>query len=73
MKMTHDMGFEKIEFSVNGKIYVYDEKFSGYNPTQKEIEYQFDLIEGENTVIIVAISTEGTEATYKGKCNYTAE
>ena len=73
MKMTHDMGFEKIEFSMNGKIYVYDNKFSGYDPTQKEIEYQFDLKEGENTVIIVAVSTEGTDATYKGKCNYTAE
>ena len=73
MKMSHDMGFEKIEFSVNGKIYTYDENFSGYDATQKEIEYQFDLNEGENTVIIIAISTEGTENIYKGKCNYTAE
>ena len=73
MKMTHDMGFEKIEFSVNGKVYTYDSNYSGYDSTQKEIEYYFDLQEGENTVIIIAITTEGTQATYKGKCNYTAE
>ena len=73
MKMSHDMGFEKIEFSVNGKVYTYDSNYSGYDSTQKVIEYYFDLQEGENTVIIIAISTEGTQATYKGKCNYTAE
>lgn len=73
MKMSHDMGFEKIEFSVNGQIYTYDKNFSGYDSTQKEIEYYFDLKQGENTVIIVAVSTEGTEATYKGKCDYTEE
>ena len=73
MKMSHDMGFEKIEFSVNGEIYTYDKNFSGYDATQKEIEYKFELKEGENIVIIIAVSTEGTEATYKGKCTYTAE
>ena len=73
MKISHDMGFEKIEFSVNGQIYTYDKTFAGYDATQKEIEYQFDLQEGENTVVIVAISNEGTDATYMGKCNYTEE
>ena len=73
MKISHDMGFEKIEFSVNGQVYTYDENFAGYDATQKEIEYQFDLKEGENTVVIVAISNEGTDATYMGKCDYTAE
>ncbi len=73
MKITHDMGFKKIEFTVNGQEYVYDENFSGYNPEQKEISYKFDLKTGENTVIIHAISTEDTEDTYRGKCNYTAE
>lgn len=72
MKMTHDMGFKSIEFTVNGQEYVYDENFPGYNSEQKEISYKFDLQEGENTVIIHAISTEETEATYRGKCNYTA-
>lgn len=73
MKITHDMGFKKIEFNVNGQEYVYDENFSGYNPEQKEISYKFDLKTGQNTVIIHAISAEDTEDTYRGKCNYTAE
>ena len=64
---------QKIEFTVNGQVYIYDENYSDYNPEQKEISYKFDLKEGENTVIIHAISTEDTEATYKGKCNYTQE
>ncbi|MDO5556381.1 MAG: hypothetical protein Q4G09_07270 [Clostridia bacterium] len=73
MKITHDMGFEKVEFSINGKIYTYDKNFSGYDSTKQEIEYQFSLKEGENIVIITAVSTEGTQEIYKGKCNYTAE
>lgn len=73
MKISHDMGFEKIEFSINGKIYKYNEEFSGYDSTKKEIEYKFNLVEGENTVIIIAVSTEETEAVYKGKCNYSIE
>lgn len=73
MKMTHDMGFEKIEFTVNGQEYVYDENFSGYDAEKQEISYQFELKNGENIVIIHAISTEGTEEVYRGKCVYTAE
>ena len=72
MKISHDMGFEKVEFNVNGTQYYYDENFSGYDAQKQEIEYYFDLIEGENTVIIRAISNEGTENTYAGKCNYPA-
>lgn len=70
MKITHDMGFEKIAFTVNGQQYTYDENFAGYNPEQKEISYKFNLREGENTVVIYAVSTEGTEEIYRGKCNY---
>lgn len=70
MKITHDMGFKKILFTVNNQEYTYDENFSGYDPEQKEISYKFDLKEGENTVIIYATSTEGTEEFYRGKCNY---
>lgn len=73
MKITHDMGFKMIEFSVNGKEYIYDENFSGYDSEKKEISYKFALKEGENIVIIHAISIEDSEKTYKGKCNYTAE
>jgi len=73
MKITHDMGFKKIVFTVNGQEFVYDETFPSYNIEQKEVAYKFNLVEGENTVIIHAISTEDTEETYKGKCSYTAE
>ncbi len=73
MTISHDMGFEKIEFLVNGVTYVYDENFSGYDSTKQEIEYYVTLQEGENTVIIVATSMEGTEETYRGKCTYTPE
>lgn len=73
MKISHDMGFEKVEFSVNGAEYVYDENFAGYDAQKQEIEYYFDLVEGENTVIIRAVSNEDTEDTYAGKCNYTAQ
>ena len=73
MKISHDMGFEKVEFSVNGAEYVYDENFVEYDAQKQEIEYYFDLVEGENTVIIKAVSNEETEDTYAGKCNYTAE
>ena len=70
MKMTHDMGFKKIEFLVNDVTYIYDENFSGYDSTKAEIEYQFNLKEGENTVIIIATSMENTEEIYRGKCTY---
>lgn len=73
MRVTHDMGFEKITYTINGQEYIYDENFSEYNAEEKEIAYKFDLIEGENTVIIHAISTEKTEEIYKGKCNYATE
>lgn len=73
MKISHDMGFEKIEFYLNGQIYTYDENYAGYDSTKKELEYILDLQEGENIIIIVATSTEGTQATYQGKCEYTAE
>ena len=51
-------------------LYIYDENYSGYNPNEKELIYKHELIEGENTVIIDAVSTEGTSATYRGKCSY---
>lgn len=62
MKITHDMGFEKVEFIVNGKEYIYDENYSGYDKDETELEYYFDMQEGENTVIIHAISLEGKES-----------
>ena len=77
MKVTHDKGIKSIEYDVNGQIYTYDEKYSGYDPNQIEVEFSFVLNDGENTVIIKAISNEetiengerkNTETTYRGKC-----
>lgn len=73
MVMTHDKGFEKIEFYLNGQIFNYDKDLSGYDPTRQEVGYAFNLQEGENIIIIVATSTEGTQSIYQGKCNYPAE
>lgn len=73
MVMTHDKGFEKIEFYLNGQIFNYDKNLSGYDPTRQEVGYAFNLQEGENIIIIVATSTEGTQSIYQGKCNYTDE
>jgi len=82
MNITHDMGFEKIVYTVNGQEYIYDENYSRYNPEAKEVVFKYNLEEGENTVIIHAISNEttqtaegikNTEAIYKGKCNYISE
>lgn len=73
MKMSHDLGFKKIEFYVNGQTYVYDENFAGYDASKQEIQYSFDLQVGENIVIIVATSIEGTQSVYQGKCNYTPQ
>lgn len=82
MKISHDMGFKKVEFSANGQIYTYDENYQGYDANQKLLEFKFNLKDGENTIIIQAISNETTEteegvknidAIYKGKCTYTEE
>ena len=73
MKVSHDKGFEKVEFTVNGIKYTYDENTSVYDPEKTSLEYYFDLVEGENTLIIKATSTEGTETEYSGRCNYTAQ
>ncbi len=79
MTITHDMGFEKVEFIVNEKTFVYDENFHGYDPNKKELKYKFNLEEGETKVIIHAVSLEkdakgnGSESIYRGKCNYTVE
>lgn len=77
IKVKHDMGFEKIEFKINDKTYIYDKTFPKYDAHKTEIEYQYTLREGENKVIILAISNEvmgnetgNAQEIYKGKCNY---
>lgn len=82
ISVTHDMGFKKIEFIINGTKYVYDENFSKYDKNKTEVEYTFPLEVGENIVQVNAYSMEkiteeaGEELesySYKkfsGKCTY---
>lgn len=82
ISVTHDMGFKKIEFIINGTKYVYDENFSKYDKNKTEVEYTFPLEAGENIVQVNAYSMEkisedaGDELesySYKkfsGKCTY---
>jgi len=70
MEISHDMGFEKIEFYINGNVYAYDENFSGYDPEKEYMKFDRTLQEGENIVIIKAVSNEKTEYIYTGKCDY---
>lgn len=70
LKITHELGFKKVEFSVNGQTMIYDEKYSKYDATKKELSYYFNLKEGKNEVTIVATSNEDTTKTYVGQCQY---
>lgn len=77
MKVSHDKGLKKIEYSINGQQFVYDENAADYDATKTNVEYTFSLKEGENVVGIIATSLEQsadgeyTKETYVGKCNYT--
>ena len=66
-EITHDMGFEKIEFNLNGQVFAYDENYNGYDETIKVFKTSVPLQQGENRLIITAYSLEGTTKTYKGK------
>lgn len=48
----------------------YDDKYSKYEATKKELFYSFDLKDGKNEVAIVATSNEDTTKTYVGQCQY---
>ncbi len=72
MIITHEKGFKKIEYNINGKDYVYDENIPKYDATKTKIDYYFNLKEGDNYVVIKATSNEDTVKEYKGKCKYTA-
>ena len=75
MKVTHDQGFKSVEFSINGKDYSYNEETPSYDPETTELEYYFNIQEGENTVTITATSLEDENAveTYTGVYNYIPE
>lgn len=68
MKITHDKGFKKIEFNINGIELTYDETKPDYSEDKKEVEYYFNLQEGENLVVINALSNEETSDIYEGRC-----
>ena len=68
MKITHDKGFKKIEFNINGIELTYDETKPDYIEDKKEVEYYFNLQEGENLVVINALSNEDTSDIYEGRC-----
>lgn len=69
MKISHDKGFEKIEFNINGIELSYDETKPDYDSEKQDVEYYFTLQEGENLVTITAYSNEDTSEVYQGKCN----
>lgn len=70
IKITHYLGFKKVEFSVNGKNLTYDQNLSTYDATKQELFYYFDLVEGKNEVAITATSNEDTTRSYAGRCQY---
>lgn len=78
MKITHDRGFKKIDFNINGIEITYDETKEDYDANKTEVEYYFNLQEGENFVTITAYSEyleikdenkRMVSATYEGRCN----
>ena len=76
--VSHDMGFKKVEFIVNDKIYIYDATYTGYSQLNTKLLYKVNLLEGENVIQVTAESleqisadqNEGTTAVYKGRCEY---
>jgi len=68
--IKHDMGFEKIEFVLNGVGQVYDSNSSGYDPTLTTVVYPIKLKPGENILFITAYSLENTEKMRGGRAVY---
>lgn len=69
MKITHDKGFKKIDFIINGQELTYDETKADYDSEKQNVEYYLNLKEGENYVKITAYSNEDTSDIYEGRCN----
>ena len=63
MIITHDKGFKKVDFNINGVELTYDETKADYDPEKETLEYYFELQNGENYVKITAESNEYTELT----------
>ena len=71
--VSHDMGIKKIVYDFNNQEYVYDENYAQYDEEKTEVEFYFNLEEGENTMTVTATSSEGTEETVTKTCEYSAE
>lgn len=71
MKIIHDMGFKKVEFTINDINFKYDENYSGYNKEETTLEFTAKLNSGENIIIINAYSLEETQEIGKFKTIYT--
>ena len=57
MNIKHDLGFKKVEFSVNGQVMVYDENYRNYDATKKELSNKSENkknveVEGSTTYIM---------------------
>lgn len=70
IKAIHDMGFEKLEFTINGEAYTYDKNFPGYNKELTTLEFTAKLKPGENIIIITANSLEQTQSIARYKTIY---
>lgn len=70
MTIKHELGFKKIEFTVNGQTMIYDENYKSYDATKSKLEYKFQLKEGKNELAIIATSNEDTTKKYNGQCQY---
>ena len=60
--VKHEKGFERIEIYMNGtgSPFIYDESSERYDPNLTEFPFPLRLQPGENTIIVVAYSLEGT-------------
>ena len=65
--ITHDVGFSKIEFNLNGKNFVYDENFAQYNADSTTFITNIPLQPGDNKITITATGLDGAAATYRGQ------
>ena len=80
--VTHDMGFKKIEFDINGSKMIYDESHASYNAETSEIIYRKKLkLDSQNKVsikvdaysneVINLETEETTHATYNKTKDFT--
>lgn len=72
-KVTHDMGFEKIDFTANGQTVTYDKNYSGYDKDRTTLTFKAQLLSGvDNIVFVEAYSNEklnedeNTHASFSG-------